>query len=305
MRNFQLGQLLGNGSCGQVYSLLQQDGTPTVFTIKCVPKARFVNMRAIIDMAEQIELMKLLSDVWAHPNIVALQCIYHSKTHLLFQLEYGGPLDLFCYLEGHEQQQLEVPIHKTKAIFSQSISAISHLHSIAKVAHRDIKPENMIVSTCQIEDTVNIKVADFDTAVLECETASSGVIGTFPYMAPEVWFDTTYLPCAADIWSIAIVFVEVLCRTRILEQELGLVTGTRSFSRPQIHALRERMAHRIRHHFSQRGAVAYLLRRNMRAEVRPLMRDLVELLDRMLQVVVDRRLCAEDISAASNVLFRS
>jgi serine/threonine protein kinase len=181
------------------------------------------------------------------------------------------------------------------------------MHMVAKVAHLDIKPENMIVSTSQTEGAVVIKLADFDTASLNPKPfRESKVIGTLPFIAPEVILDRICRPYAADIWSTGIVIVEVLCGMRTLERDLRLhpseshvaQTGTSK-------QRRKKMAHIIREYFSQPESVARLLERNMRAEISRhfMCNEVSALLAGMINVDVDNRLRAEDVCNCSEEFF--
>jgi serine/threonine protein kinase len=200
--------------------------------------------------------------------------------------------------------QLRVSSQKTQAIFLQLISAVSHLQIVAQVAHLDIKPENIIVGTSQAEDTLTIKLVDFDAAILEPAHFFSRLVGTFPFAAPEIFLERKYWPYAADIWSTGIVMLEVLCRTQVLERALQLDRGNNATTSQQRHETRHRMMRKIRHYFSQPESVACLLRENVRVEVRRMAcKKLSALLDGMINVESDRRLRAEEVRETSEQLF--
>ena len=68
-----------------------------------------------------------------------------------------------------------------------------------KIIHRDIKPQNIFVSadgTC--------KLGDFGIAKVAERTTSGTKIGTYKYMAPEVYHDAPY-GAAADVYSLGMV----------------------------------------------------------------------------------------------------
>ncbi|CAI4216875.1 unnamed protein product [Parascedosporium putredinis] len=77
------------------------------------------------------------------------------------------------------------------------------------VAHRDLKLDNVVVTKGGI-----MKIIDFGSAHVfqyPHETAiqyAEGVVGSDPYMAPEVYDPNTkaYDPRASDVWSLAIIF---------------------------------------------------------------------------------------------------
>ena len=67
------------------------------------------------------------------------------------------------------------------------------------IVHRDIKPQNIFVSR-----TGDYKLGDFGVAKISEKTASGTKIGTYEYMAPEVYRGQAY-GGAADIYSLGLV----------------------------------------------------------------------------------------------------
>jgi hypothetical protein len=80
------------------------------------------------------------------------------------------------------------------------------------VLHRDIKPENILLDSKQ-----QVKIADFGIAKLAGEaagpvtlTASGAALGTPAYMAPEQIENPSEVDHRADIYSLGVVFYEML-----------------------------------------------------------------------------------------------
>jgi hypothetical protein len=181
--DLKVGACLGEGSFGRVYKLESEgsDPTPTRSVLKAVAKKRLTHLRGLSKMNTELRTMQFLSKTWAHPNIIKLQAVFHSPTHLLLQLEDGGPRNLYHHLIGRHRR---MSASKSKAIIAQLVSAVCHMHLNAKVVHNDLKPENIIVMESRLEAC--IKIADFDLAIINPKVPSFGVAGTFPFIAPEV-----------------------------------------------------------------------------------------------------------------------
>lgn len=132
-----------------------------------------------------------------------------EDTHWLWiamELAEGG--DLFDKIEA----DIGVGEEIAHFYFTQLISAVSYMHTTG-IAHRDIKPENILLS-----GDGNLKIADFGLATLFRHNGktkmSKAVVGSPPYMAPEVVEsarkDGGYAPNVSDIWSCAVVLFVLL-----------------------------------------------------------------------------------------------
>jgi len=106
--------------------------------------------------------------------------------------------------------------------FKQIVAGVRYLHEMG-LAHRDLKLDNCVVNEFGI-----VKIIDFGCAVvfkypLEqdlieatgiislIEILTAGIVGSDPYLAPEVCTEIRYDPQPADIWSLAIIFWYLLC----------------------------------------------------------------------------------------------
>jgi len=77
------------------------------------------------------------------------------------------------------------------------------------VIHRDIKPQNIFVS-----ENGDFKLGDFGIAKLSEKTMGGTKIGTYKYMAPEVYHDQPY-GSAADIYALGLVLYWLLNERRL------------------------------------------------------------------------------------------
>jgi hypothetical protein len=142
----------------------------------------------------------------SHPHIVA---VYDSGSR-------GGVYYLLMeYVDGVNLRQAiqadQIPPEKALAIVPQICEALQYAHEEG-VVHRDIKPENVL-----LDRKGRVKVADFGLAkLLGLETrditltGTSQAMGTLHYMAPEQYEKPQSVDHRADIYSLGVVFYELL-----------------------------------------------------------------------------------------------
>jgi serine/threonine protein kinase len=244
---------LGEGSFGIVCKLTKNSGDDSIVEVlKMVDKQHMTNYRGIASWKRHMNVMRILnSQEKRHPNIIQLYEVYHSETHILLRMEYGGSMDLYKRLLYRDDHRLDLCCIEMMSILTQCMSALCHLHSVAHIVHRDIKPENLIIST--VSDEITVKLTDFDTAAIVPHGAVCRcMVGTFPFIAPEIVLAERYDPYAADVWSLAMVFLEVLSGLRIIQRMLHV-------RRPQNRREQKTMMTTIEQSFSRKDFVHSLL----------------------------------------------
>eukprot|EP00445_Apocalathium_hangoei_P010747 CAMPEP_0203874496 /NCGR_PEP_ID=MMETSP0359-20131031/20304_1 /ASSEMBLY_ACC=CAM_ASM_000338 /TAXON_ID=268821 /ORGANISM="Scrippsiella Hangoei, Strain SHTV-5" /LENGTH=526 /DNA_ID=CAMNT_0050793245 /DNA_START=44 /DNA_END=1624 /DNA_ORIENTATION=- len=297
---YTLGRMLGRGAYGSVFQVLPVGDDPTEppTVMKVVSKSIVKDVGDLQGLRRQIEVMQLLSsEKWVHPNLAEFYDVYHSPTHLFLHMEYGGPENLFRRLQDREKQgdaQRPLSWARCSSLITQAITVLAHIHLGPKVCHRDVKPENIIVSDAPGQP-LHLKLVDFDLALTQkegCHCRSS--CGTVPFSAPEVLLSRQYNGMAADIWSLGIVMIEILCGVRIVERALAL-EQVRHGGHPE-----RAVGARIQEAFSSMTLLRDILERKFRQELAPL-RDVSEqFLSRMLVIDPTKRL---DSKGMMDVIF--
>lgn len=106
-----------------------------------------------------------------------------------------------------------IPLRRRAQIALHAANGMAYLHS-QKVVHFDVKPDNLLVDGDWTSPSGPVvKVADFGLSVVKYNTFCSDVQdlrGTLPYMAPEMVLDHRHVTEAADVWSLGVVFWELL-----------------------------------------------------------------------------------------------
>jgi hypothetical protein len=119
------------------------------------------------------------------------------------------------FVDGTDLRRLmatkELKPEQAIAIVPQICEALQYAHDQG-IVHRDIKPENIL-----FDSRGQVKIADFGLAKLLDEsshdhnlTATNQVMGTLRYMAPEQMEGSALIDHRADIYSLGVVFYELL-----------------------------------------------------------------------------------------------
>jgi predicted Ser/Thr protein kinase len=194
-------ELIGHGGMGAVYKA-RQPGLDRLVALKILPP-RPGSDPGFADrfMREARALAKL-----THPNIVAVYDFGQAGGLHYFIMEYvDGP-----NLRQVEQSAKLSPSEALKLI-PQICEALQFAHDEG-IVHRDIKPENVL-----LDKKGRVKIADFGLAKLLGQepqnfrlTGTRDVMGTPHYMAPEQVEHPQAVDHRADIYSLGVVFYEML-----------------------------------------------------------------------------------------------
>jgi serine/threonine protein kinase len=120
-------------------------------------------------------------------------------------MEYA-PYDLFSVVMSGKMSRPEI-----YCVFRQICDGVEYLHELG-LAHRDLKLDNCVMTTNNV-----VKLIDFGTAVVfhypgGAHQRASGIVGSDPYLAPEVITQESYDPRKTDVWSVAIIFMCMILR---------------------------------------------------------------------------------------------
>eukprot|EP01134_Creolimax_fragrantissima_P004954 CFRG4954T1 len=113
-----------------------------------------------------------------HPNICRLYAVIDTDDCIVMVCEHLEGRDLFDAVVV----DVGLPRNIVKSYMFQLCGAIKYLHH-RDIAHRDIKPENVVLST---KTGSVIKLIDFGLSAVLRSDISHTMVGTIPYMAPEL-----------------------------------------------------------------------------------------------------------------------
>ncbi len=194
-------ELLGQGGMGAVYKVRQRD----------------------LDRWAALKILP--GDVASDPNFAerfqreARALAQLSHQHIVIVYEFGQRDGVYFllmeYVDGVTLRQAsragQVTTKDALGIVTQICDALQFAHEEG-IVHRDIKPENIL-----IDKRGRVKIADFGlakllgkTADVQTLTGTHQIMGTPVYMAPEQMEGTKGVDHRADIFSLGVVFYELL-----------------------------------------------------------------------------------------------
>jgi tRNA A-37 threonylcarbamoyl transferase component Bud32 len=204
-------ELLGCGGMGAVYKA-RQTRLDRLVALKIIRPESADTPSFAERFNREARLLARLS----HPHIVAI----HDFGDVRVPDAAGAPgrtlyYFLMEYVDGANLRQLleagELTPQQALTIVPQICEALQYAHDEG-VIHRDIKPENIL-----LDKRGRVKIADFGLAKLAARSAEEftltgthQVMGTPRYMAPEQMEGSHTVDHRADIYSLGVVFYEML-----------------------------------------------------------------------------------------------
>ncbi|KPV75165.1 uncharacterized protein RHOBADRAFT_36013 [Rhodotorula graminis WP1] len=196
------GKVLGSGAGGTV-RLIRRGKDHSVFAVKEFRARRAGETER--EYVKKVTAEFCIGSTLHHPNIIQTVDIISDHGHYYEVMQYAE-FDLFSIVMSGKMSRPEI-----YCVFKQIVDGVDYLHSMG-LAHRDLKLDN-----CVMTPDNTVKLIDFGTAVVfrypdQKPTKASGVVGSDPYLAPEVIGKKDYDPRLTDVWSVAIIFCCMVLR---------------------------------------------------------------------------------------------
>ena len=194
-------ELLGRGGMGVVYKARQKELDRLVALKILNPSAAEATGFAERFTREARALASL-----SHPGIVAVHDFGQNDGIYWVMMEFIDGVNLRHLIRGERMTPREAV-----AIVPQLCEALQYAHDEG-IVHRDIKPENIL-----LDKKGRVKIADFGLAKILGQqpsdltlTGAGDRVGTPHYMAPEQVESSQEVDNRADIYSLGVVFYEML-----------------------------------------------------------------------------------------------
>jgi serine/threonine protein kinase len=197
---YEIGDEIGRGAFSIVVEGVQKISNRPV-AIKIVDKKHTTAKQMMDELAVMSHLI--------HEHIVEYVEVFNRSDgyYVVIERIYGGELfDRIIELNNYSEAEAVNAMRQT-------FTAIKHIHDNDFV-HRDLKPENLLLASR--DSNVNIKIADFGFASKIKDKGLRSVVGTPPYMSPELVIlrhGDKSLPGYSkpvDCWSIGVILYILL-----------------------------------------------------------------------------------------------
>ncbi len=198
---FEIIELIGQGGMGSVFKA-RQPKLDRFIALKILSEALAVDPSFAGRFTREGRLLARLS----HPNIVSVHDFGQAGEFFYLVMEYVDGVNLRQAMQAGRFTPAQA-----LAVVPQVCEALQYAHQEG-VLHRDIKPENIL-----LDARGRVKIADFGIAKLmgesraeEARTGTGSRLGTPHYMAPEQIERPGEVDHRADIYSLGVVFYEML-----------------------------------------------------------------------------------------------
>ncbi|MCX6879247.1 MAG: serine/threonine-protein kinase [Verrucomicrobia bacterium] len=204
LHGYEALKFIGAGGMGAVYQA-QQVQLERIVALKLLPVAPG---GADPEFAERFRREALAMARLNHPNIVTV--------HDFGETTDGRFFLVMEFVEGTNLEHLirsgQVTPAQALAIIPQICEGLQNAHA-SGIVHRDIKPANILIDTrgtVKITDFGLAKILDGERSGYYTLTLDERTLGTFDYMAPEQMAFGGEVDHRADIYSLGVVFYELL-----------------------------------------------------------------------------------------------
>jgi type II secretory pathway pseudopilin PulG/predicted Ser/Thr protein kinase len=194
-------ELIGQGGMGFVFKARQLK-LERLVALKILPQTFSTDPAFAERFTREGRVLARLN----HPNIVTIHDFGQANGLFYLLMEYVDGVNLRQAMRAGRFTP-----EQALAVVPKICDALQFAHNEG-ILHRDIKPENIL-----LDAKGRVKIADFGIAKLIGQphsdaklTASGGTLGTPHYMAPEQIEKPAAVDHRADIYSLGVVFYEML-----------------------------------------------------------------------------------------------
>lgn len=201
IRDYKVSEEIGSGGMGRVYKAIHPGLRTTVIIKELSVKDSDMEKR----FKREAKIMMNLR----HDNIVPVHDYFIDSGKRYIVMEYVQGITLQELIERKGKLDPRIAV----VIFSEVCRGLGYAHS-KDVVHRDLKPSNILISRRGEVKIIDFGIAGFEEAEDEATkpalTRTGMFMGTPAYMSPEHFDDMKKVTGKSDIYSMGIIFYEML-----------------------------------------------------------------------------------------------
>ncbi len=199
--------VVGAGGMGVVYRAMDSL-TKQVVALKLIRPERIGGEREVQRMIDE----GITARNVRHANVVAVYDVGQADGQPYLSMELIEGQSLRAWHRSIKERGEDVPFPIAMNLIGEIVNGLHAAHS-AGVVHRDLKPENVMLLEEPTAQGARLKILDFGIARAVGTSTDSGTgsaVGTPRYMAPEQITQPDLAGPPADIYSLSVVFYELL-----------------------------------------------------------------------------------------------
>ncbi|MCO4773410.1 MAG: protein kinase [Deltaproteobacteria bacterium] len=201
---YEVIKYLGRGACATVHEVSDSYHNDKHLALKWLSSDAPAH-----DAADRLMAEYTIGNLITHENVIRAydvgSCL--GRPYVTLEILEGTSLDEHLEAYGSPPPELALPL------LSSAAAGLGAVHAQG-IVHRDIKPGNLFLD----ESSGDLKLIDFGIALLphapEYRRRTHAVLGTPAYVSPEQLRGETAGVQASDVFSLGVVFYEVLAGRR-------------------------------------------------------------------------------------------
>ena len=216
LKNYTIERLLGKGAFGEVY-LTRHANLNVLRALKILRKdAPGMGSSIYNSGKDRFFLEAQLGARLKSEYVVEVHDFQQEDDDLVLVMEYAAGGSLAEKIERNQEKGVPIPVEEMLKIAADVSTGLAALHQ-KDIVHRDLKPSNIL-----FDQQGHAKVADLGLAQVPGASSSRSLLGssmgsemarhpgTPAYMSPEQESTYKYLTLASDVYSLGLIFFELL-----------------------------------------------------------------------------------------------
>ena len=204
---YTIESVIGIGGMGVVYRATDRIGNREV-ALKLIRSDRLGGEAAVNRLISE----GVTTQDIRHKNVVAVYHVDQIDQRPFIAMEFVNGVSLREWHRKQVNARTDVPMETAARIIREVLDGLQAAHDL-NVIHRDLKPENIMLTADPGAEAAPLKILDFGIARAAGKAVESGTgtgLGTPRYMAPEQITNPDSAGPSADLYSLSIIFYELL-----------------------------------------------------------------------------------------------